>query len=135
MTKVFIYIISCGSTLKTHKRKFRKKLYERKVKSNVLFFSQIVFIDRWAKPRAEAQTARDLNKSPRYYGPQSINTQWAKAQEIQDGHTVQTTRNRVDRPRRAARRRHYRRGSEPAEPPHVHKRSSPNCLHAGGFIR
>ncbi|WZZ70366.1 hypothetical protein YC2023_081736 [Brassica napus] len=94
--------------------------------------SMVRSVGIWAKPRAEAQTARDLNKSPRYYGPQSINTQWAKAQVIQDGHTVQTTRNRAVRPRRAARRRHYRRSSEPAEPPHVHKRSSPYCLHTGG---
>ena len=36
MNKVFIYIISCGSTLISEdKRKFQKKLHERKVKSNV----------------------------------------------------------------------------------------------------
>lgn len=36
MNKVFIYIISCGSTLISEdKRKFQKKLYERKVKSKV----------------------------------------------------------------------------------------------------
>ncbi|WZY88304.1 hypothetical protein YC2023_045039 [Brassica napus] len=68
----------------------------------------------WAKPRAEAQTEQDLKQKP---------TNRATRQRTNNGPSPSNTRqphgpNRAVRPRCASRRRHCRRSSEPAEPPH-----------------